>query len=85
MARAFRQRFMAERRALDRTILERGAARGDIRGDTDLDLVIDMIYGPVYHRVLLTGLPVDDKFIDGLVGHVMASIAAPAQAPAAGQ
>lgn len=85
MARAFRQRFMEERRALDRTILERGAARGDIRADTDLDLVIDMIYGPVYHRVLLTGLPVDDKFIDGLVGHVMASIAAPAAAPAAGQ
>jgi hypothetical protein len=42
-----------------------------------------MIYGPVYHRVLLTGLPVDDSFIDGLVGHVMASIAAPAAAPAA--
>jgi AcrR family transcriptional regulator len=80
IARAFQQRFLDERRALDRTILERAAARGDIRADTDLDLVIDMIY----HRVLLTGLPVDDSFIDGLVGHVMASIAAPAAAPAAG-
>jgi AcrR family transcriptional regulator len=84
IARAFQQRFLDERRALDRTILERAAARGDIRADTDLDLVIDMIYGPVYHRVLLTGLPVDDSFIDGLVGHVMASIATPAAAPAAG-
>ena len=84
IARAFQQRFLDERRALDRTILERAAARGDIRADTDLDLVIDMIYGPVYHRVLLTGLAVDDSFIDGLVGHVMASVAAPAAAPAAG-
>jgi AcrR family transcriptional regulator len=84
MARAFQQRFMEERRALDRTILERAAARGDIRGDTDLDLIVDMIYGPVYHRVLLTGLPADDTFIDGLVGHVMVSITAPAEAPAAG-
>jgi len=84
IARAFQQRFLDERRALDRTILERAVARGDIRADTDLELVIDMIYGPVYHRVLLTGLPVDDSFIDGLVGHVMASIAAPAAAPAAG-
>src|ERR1700691_1780428 len=57
-------------------------ARTDLRSDTDLDLVIDMIYGPVYHRVLLTGLPVDDRFIDGLVSHVMAAIAAPGRAPA---
>jgi AcrR family transcriptional regulator len=77
MARAFQQRFGDERRALDRTILQRGAARGDLRPDTDLDLVIDLIYGPVYHRVLLTGLPVDDQFIDGLIDHVLAAIAAP--------
>jgi AcrR family transcriptional regulator len=84
VARAFQQRFADERRALDRTILERGVGRGELRGDTDLDLVIDMIYGPVYHRVLLTGLPVDDRFIDGLVSNVMAAIAAPTQPSAAG-
>ena len=84
VASTFQQRFLDERRALDRTILERGVARGDLRSDTDLDLVIDMIYGPVYHRVLLTGLPVDDRFIDGLVSHVMAAIAAPGRAPAPG-
>ena len=77
VARTFRQRFSSERRALDRVILERGVARGDLRGDTDLELVIDMIYGPVYHRVLMTGLPVDDLFINGLVSHVMVAIAAP--------
>jgi AcrR family transcriptional regulator len=81
VARTFQRRFLDERRALDRVILERGVARGDLRSDTDLDLVIDMIYGPVYHRVLLTGLPIDDRFIDGLVGHVMAAIAAPRQPP----
>ena len=79
VARAFQQRFVDGRRALDRTILERGVARGELRGDADLDLVIDMIYGPVYHRVLLTGLPVDDRFIDGLVSNVMAAIAASAR------
>jgi AcrR family transcriptional regulator len=72
MAAVFRQRFLDERRALDKTILERGVARGEIRADTDLDLVIDMIYGPVYHRVLLTGLPVDGAFTDSLVGRVLA-------------
>ena len=77
IARVFRQRFLEERRALDRTILDRGLARGDIREGTDLDLAIDMIYGPVYHRALLTGQPVDDAFIDGLAGNVLAAIAGP--------
>jgi hypothetical protein len=43
-----------------------------------------LIYEPVYHRVLLTGLPVDDRFIDGLVSNVMAAIAAPTPPSAAG-
>jgi AcrR family transcriptional regulator len=73
VARVFQQRFSAERRALDKTILERGVVRGELRGDLDLDLAIDLIYGPVYHRVLLTGLPVDDRFIDELVSQVMVS------------
>jgi AcrR family transcriptional regulator len=74
VAAVFRRRYLDERRALDKAILERGVARGDIRADVDLELVIDMLYGPVYHRVLLTGLPVDDRFTDGLVDHVLASI-----------
>ncbi|MGD0698587.1 MAG: TetR/AcrR family transcriptional regulator [Trebonia sp.] len=78
MAAVFRQRFLDERRALDKTILERGVARGELRADTDIDLAIDMVYGPVYHRVLLTGLPVDAAFTDGLVDRVLASIAEPA-------
>lgn len=81
VARAFQRRFLDERRVLDQSILERGAARGDLRSDTDLGLVIDMTYGPVYHRVLLTGLPVDDQFIDGLVSYVMAAVAAPGRPP----
>jgi AcrR family transcriptional regulator len=82
-ARIFQQRYLDERRALDLAILERGVARGELRDDTDLDLALDMIYGPAYHRVLLTGLPVDERFIDGLVSNVMAAIAAPGSSPGA--
>ena len=83
VAMVFRQRYLDERRALDKAILERGVARGEIRADTDLDLSIDMLYGPVYHRVLLTGLPVDGAFTDGLVDRVLVSIAEPADDPRA--
>jgi AcrR family transcriptional regulator len=84
VARIFRKRFLDERRALDRTILERGVARGELRSDDDLDLVLDLVYGPLYHRVLLTGLPVDARFIDGLVSDVMAAISAPGREPVPG-
>ncbi|MFY9929969.1 MAG: TetR/AcrR family transcriptional regulator [Streptosporangiaceae bacterium] len=79
VARAFQQRFGDERRAQDRVIAERAQARGEVAPGTDLDLLTDMIYGPLYHRVLLTGLPVDGPFIDGLVDHVLASVSRPAR------
>ena len=50
-------------------------ARGDVRDDVDLDLVIDVLYGPIYHRVLLSGLPINGEFIDALVDHVFAPLA----------
>lgn len=75
VAAVFQQRYLDDRRALDRTILERGVLRGDVRSDVDLDLVIDVLYGPIYHRVLLSGLPIDDAFIDALVDHVFAPLA----------
>jgi AcrR family transcriptional regulator len=83
VAAVFRQRYLDDRRALDRTILERGVARGDVRADVDLDLVIDVLYGPVYHRVLLSGLPVNGEFIDALVGHVFAPLAGAVPLPPA--
>jgi hypothetical protein len=70
IAAVFQRRYLDDRRALDRAILERGVARGDVRDDVDLDLVIDVLYGPIYPRVLLTGLPIDSKFIDALVDQV---------------
>ena len=81
VAAVFQQRYLDERRALDRTILERGVARGDVRADVDLDFLIDVLYGPLYHRVLLAGLPVHDQFIDALVDAVFTPLATPAPDP----
>ena len=78
-ARAFQQRFGDERRARDRVIFERALARGDIAPGADLDLLADLADGPLYHRVLLTGLPLDGVFIDGLVDRVLASVSRPAR------
>lgn len=81
MAKAFQQRYLTDRRARDRTILERGVARGEVRADLDLDLAIDLLYGPIYHRALLTGLPIDSALVDGIVDYVLPSFAARGRFP----
>ena len=67
--------------SLTRLVTARGVARGDVRDDVDLDLVIDVLYGPIYHRVLLSGLPINSEFIDALVDHVFTPLAGPVPLP----
>jgi hypothetical protein len=40
----------------------------------DIGLYIDMIYGPVFYRMLVTGEPMDDTFVELLLGAVFKGI-----------
>ena len=44
-------------------------ARGELPADTDVPAAVDLPVGPIYHRVLMTGDPVDEAFVDTLVEH----------------
>ena len=48
---AFRQTILLPRRAIVRSIVERGQARGDIRGDLDPDAALELMAGPFLARV----------------------------------
>jgi AcrR family transcriptional regulator len=48
-------RFMENRRAVMRRVLQRAQRRGQLRAGTDLELVIDTLYGPVLFRALMSG------------------------------
>jgi AcrR family transcriptional regulator len=48
---AFRDRILLPRRAIVRSIIERGQARGDIRGDIDREAVLELMAGPLLARV----------------------------------
>jgi AcrR family transcriptional regulator len=72
MAAASR-RFWAERLRLDRTILQRARDRGEIGAATPHRPVIEALLGPLYFRLLVTGEPLDDEFIDGVVDLVYRS------------
>ncbi|MDQ3876811.1 MAG: TetR/AcrR family transcriptional regulator [Actinomycetota bacterium] len=53
MAAVYKRNVVEPRRALIRSILERGVERGELRDDLDLDLVIDMLVGPIVFRRLI--------------------------------
>ncbi len=56
---AFRQYVLLPRRAIVRSIIERGQARGDVRDDIDPDSALELMAGPFLARVfagLDTGL-----------------------------
>lgn len=72
MAAASR-RFWSERLELDRTILRRAWNRGEIGAATQHRPLIEALLGPLYFRLLVTGEPLDDRFIEGIVDLVCAA------------
>ena len=75
LADALRTNLIAPRRAAFVQVLERAAARGELRAGLDHELVIDLLIGPLYHRLLMTGAPVDDRAADALARLVIRAIA----------
>jgi len=62
-----RTNLVDSRRALFRTIWERGVARGELRGDADPDAAIDIMIGPALYRLMMGHAPLTDEAADALV------------------
>ncbi len=69
------QKFWAERLELDRAILQRARRRGEIRRETQRLPVIEALLGPLYFRLLVSGEPLDEGFVTGIVDLVCAACA----------
>ncbi len=76
---AANEAFWAERLALDGAIVERAIARGEVDPETDPTQVIEAIIGPIHLRLLLTGRPIDDAFLERTVGTVVDGVLQPPQ------
>jgi len=76
LADNYRQRYFIPRRKVSYQILERGVKRGELRSDLDIELCLDLIYGPIFYRLLITGEPIDDAFVGGIVNYVLNGIKA---------
>jgi AcrR family transcriptional regulator len=60
LADLFRSTFVAERRAAMREILRRGIERGELAPDADLELLSDLGPAIMWHRLTVSGAPLDE-------------------------
>jgi AcrR family transcriptional regulator len=74
---AANRRFWDERLALDAAIVERAIERGEVAAGTEPRRVIESLLGPIHLRLLLTGEPVDDAFLEDIVDVVVNGVALP--------
>ena len=74
LARGFRQQVVPARREAMLAALERGRARGEIREDADVELAVDALHGAVFYRLLLSGEPLDEAFVDRLADQTLAGL-----------
>jgi len=56
-------------------VLERGIERSDLRSDLDIDLALDVLGGPLFYRLLITGGPIDEQLVEGVVELIMRGFA----------
>ncbi|MCC7484699.1 MAG: TetR/AcrR family transcriptional regulator [Burkholderiales bacterium] len=71
LLQAFREGWVAPRRAYAREVLRRFVELGQLDENADLELAIDLLYGPLFYRLLLRHAPLDGGFVDGIIDSVM--------------
>ncbi|GAB2662121.1 TetR/AcrR family transcriptional regulator [Saccharopolyspora gloriosae] len=67
LADAFRESFLLPQRNVLRRIVERGVERGEISPQAPMDTVVELAGAALLHRLMLTGEPLDDRFVDRLL------------------
>lgn len=66
LADSLRGTIIRSRRRVFFVILLRGQQRGQVRPDVDLATLVDALYGAIHHRLLVSGQPIDDRFVASL-------------------
>ena len=76
MRKAFTEGFLYPRRECAYAVFERGVAGGEFRVDVDRDVAIDALYSPIYYRLLASGAPIDEAFLDRHIDLVLRGLMA---------
>jgi AcrR family transcriptional regulator len=76
LADAFRRDLIAPWRHVANEIVRRGVARRELRPDLHFDVALDAPVAIVFHRLLVTGEPLDEALVERVVDQVLEGIGA---------
>ncbi len=76
LARDFRDRFFAHRRARGAATLEKGIAAGELRPDLDVAAALDVLYAPLWLGLLVGHRPVNQAMADQVLDLVWPGLTA---------
>ncbi|MDQ3629362.1 MAG: TetR/AcrR family transcriptional regulator [Actinomycetota bacterium] len=71
LSTAWRERFMAPRMAVTRTVFERAMSRGELRPGLDLELMLTVLPSMCVFRCTVQGRVVDEDFVARVLDHVV--------------
>ena len=71
LAEAFREDVIGWRKTEMAGLLARGVERGDVRADVPVEIARELGQSVLWHRLLVTGDPIDDELIVQLVDEVL--------------
>ena len=63
---AFRERWIAKRRASAIAVIMAGIASGEIPSRIDPDILLDVLYGGLYYRLLIGTGAISDDYVDSV-------------------
>lgn len=74
---AFQNDVIGWRKQEMAALLSRGIARGDVRPDVPVEIARELGQSVLWHRLLITGDPIDDELVVQLVDEVLVPFVAP--------
>lgn len=77
LAAAFRNDVIGWRKDEMAAVLHRGIARGDVRPDVPVEIARELGQSVLWHRLLVTGDPIDDELVVQLVDEVLVPFVSP--------
>jgi AcrR family transcriptional regulator len=77
LVEAFRTEVMGWRREQALAMLRRGIERGEVRPDVPVDIARELAQSVLWHRLLITGDPIDEALAVQLVDEVLVPFVAP--------
>lgn len=65
------QGMFHRRNALVLALLEHARERGELHADVEPEVLFDQLAGALYYRLLVTGRPIDEAYVDRLVASTL--------------